>query len=217
MFGLAVAMAVRAAQRVAAATNLERMLLAMSSQQADGTLLLDADTPAAFTAGLGNPRFFLTRPLLEALSPEEYEVIRLHELAHVRRRDPLRKTVFQLLSGFFPGSVARALNSHMNTAIEQSADMSVANAIPDHALIARVLWKVRRLTLSAEHRRGTTFSLCHFGLDNVDQRIGYLLSDSRGRGLPLAVAALTLFMLSIGCAVAADSVHHFIEHALQHL
>ncbi len=52
----------------------------------------------AFTWGVFRPRIYLSQGLIDALSPAELQAVFLHEDAHRRRRDPLRRLLLTLLS-----------------------------------------------------------------------------------------------------------------------
>lgn len=55
----------------------------------------------AFTYGLLRPRVVLSSGLQRALTEPETRAVFLHEQAHVRRRDPLRRFIPGLISAFF--------------------------------------------------------------------------------------------------------------------
>jgi Zn-dependent protease with chaperone function len=52
---------------------------------------LAGDSPVAFCAGLFRPSVYLTPATFTALSDEELTAVLVHEQAHARRRDPLRR------------------------------------------------------------------------------------------------------------------------------
>lgn len=54
---------------------------------------LDTDVSMAVCAGAWSPEVFVSRGLVEALSAEELTAVLLHEHAHRRRRDPLRRAL----------------------------------------------------------------------------------------------------------------------------
>lgn len=214
--GFACLICLRVIRRLWLANDVARTLASMSQPEEDGVRILDAETPAAFTAGIIQPRCYMTRALLEALEVEEYAIIRLHELKHVQRRDPFRKSLFQLLTGFFPSRVAKSMNAHLAMAMEQSADTAVTDSFPDRALIARALIKVRRLALNENPFSNSLPVLCHFGLDNVEQRIHYLLRDDKGAALPMLIVFIVMLVLAALAALGLDSIHHTIEFSMQH-
>lgn len=92
----------------------------------------------AFTAGLLRPRIHIAEALQRELTEEELEAVLLHEIHHLRRRDPLRTLVLATLSDalfwlpLVPAAAARAL-ARMEFAADDAArrvgDMVLAGAI----------------------------------------------------------------------------------------
>lgn len=216
MIVFAVIMLARVLRRVVTLNNTTMILSAFSSARDDGVLELDSDACAAFTAGIRRPKCYMTRALIDQLSSREYEVIRLHELTHARFHDPARKALFQVLSSFFPSPVARVLNAQMSTAMEQVADARVAESVADKAFIARALLKVKRLAGRAAVLPPAGLEACHFGIDSVEQRIRYLLSEDETTPLSLVVVFALMVVLALTCALGADALHHAIELSLHH-
>jgi hypothetical protein len=177
---------------------------------------LDTDTPAAFTAGYLKPRSYITQALLSQLSDEEFSIIKLHEKEHVRRYDPAKKCLFQLLTALFPKNVSQRLNQSMSTAMEQGADRAISDEISDRATIATTLLKVRRLVAQPLHLHADTSLICNYGIDNIEQRIEYLLADDRGKSIPIVATFLFFTGMSVLCAMSADFIHHTIEYTLSH-
>lgn len=76
----------------------------------------------AWAAGLRHPAIVCSCGLLEALTPRQRRIVVAHEAEHLRRRDPLRKLLFEmLLLLHFPGS-RRALRRQWHQAVEERAD-----------------------------------------------------------------------------------------------
>ena len=193
------------------------LLSEFSHARPDGVLELDSDTPAAFTAGVGQPRCYMTRALIEALEDREYQVIRIHELSHMQSRDPARRAWFYVLAGLYPSVIARFLMSQMITATEQLADAHVAAEVPDRAFIARVLLKAHRLVRCAvPTQQQSHVGICQFGVDSIEQRVSYLLSDRDSTSLSFIGTCAALLSLSIACALGIDALHHAIELPWQH-
>jgi len=177
---------------------------------------LDTDTPAAFTAGYLNPKSYITQALFLQLSAEEFSIIKLHEKEHVRRYDPAMKCLFQLFTALFPRNVSQRLNQSMTIAMEQSADRAVLDEVADRATIATTLLKVRRLVGQPIQLSADANFICNYGIDNIEQRVEYLLAGDRGRPIPIVATFLFFASMSVMCAMSADFIHHTIEYTLSH-
>lgn len=216
MLGFALCMALQVALHLHKAATTIRTLSNMASTEQDGVRILDTDAPAAFTAGMVRPHCFMTTALVAQLSADEYAIIRLHELAHVERLDPIRKTLFHFLTAIFPPAVSHSLNQSMITAMEQIADAAVCRTYQDKAAIARTLLKVQRLVMHNIYGKIPLSAVCHYGMEAIDQRIRYLLAAQKGQSIPVPLVMLLLAVLSIVCAFGVDSIHHIVEVSLHH-
>ena len=193
-----------------------KLLRELAEVDEHGIYQLDADTPAAFTAGYSHPRCYITSALRKQLSNDEYSIIQLHEKEHAKRFDPLKKWGFQLLTSFYPQNTGRQLNRSMTMAVEQCADSAVARVFADKSFIASTLLRVRRLTNSPIENTMDSNAACHYALDDIEGRISYLLADQQGKEFPFVAAVLTATFMSITCALSADIFHHVIEFTLSH-
>ena len=216
MIVLGVVMLTQVVRKVIAVNQAAELLSQFAKGRPDGMMELDSDAYSAFTAGIKDPQCYITRALLLELDPLEYKIIHYHEMSHVRSRDPLRKAWFQILAGFYPSVISRFLLSQMVTAIEQIADSRVVKDCPDKAMIARTLLKVQRLTMRSPHCGSQLANAFHFGAESIEQRINYLLSDSKTKPLSYSVVIVIASILALGFALGADSLHHAIEMTLQH-
>lgn len=114
--------------------------------QAIEVRLLAMDLAVAFTAGLLRPRIYLSTALLRRLSPSELEATLLHELAHVKRRDPLRCWLVELIvwSLWFPRT--SWLGVAHRAAREARADARASAGMDDDRPLLRALFKVDALS-----------------------------------------------------------------------
>lgn len=214
---LVVLMLMQVISRIATVGQTVELLSEFSRARPDGVLELDSDTPAAFTAGVRHPCCYMTRALIEALDNREYQVVRIHELSHVQSRDPARRAWFYVLAGLYPAVIAHFLMSQMITATEQLADAHVAVEVPDRAFIARVLLKAHRLLKRAvPAEQQSHVGICQFGVDSIEQRVSYLLSDRDSTSLSFIGTCAVLVSLSVACALGIDALHHAIELPWQH-
>lgn len=107
--------------------------------------LLAMDVAVAFSTGLLRPRIYVSTVLLRRISPSELEATLLHEIAHVKRRDPLRCWLVELIvwSLWFPGTSWLGL-AH-RAAREARADACAAAGMGDDRPLLRALFKVDAL------------------------------------------------------------------------
>lgn len=98
----------------------------------------------AFCSGLITPRIYVSRGLVEILTPEELEAVLRHELHHLKHRDPLRYFTAGLvnrLSPVFP--VLATATDRLRIRAELSADRAALTSVPTEALAAAMM-KVMR-------------------------------------------------------------------------
>ena len=110
-------------------------------------LIVVADpTPFAFCAGFFFPAVYVSDGLLSILGPAEIEAVLRHEASHMRRRDPLRIFLIELLSSIFaPFPIIETLSERVRVGIELAADRAALANVPMPAL-ASALVKVVRAT-----------------------------------------------------------------------
>jgi len=147
--------------------------------------LLAIDLAVAFTAGLLRPRIYVSTALLRRVSAPELEATLLHELAHVRRRDPLRCWLVALVvwSLWFPGT--SWLGPAHRASRESRADASAAAGMGDDRPLLRALFKVDALSpvpgscgLTSERERALR-QLRHHGLSaGARERAAFVLGLS---------------------------------------
>ncbi|MDF9817169.1 M56 family metallopeptidase [Streptomyces sp. SPB162] len=67
----------------------------------DRVVEIDDQRTTAFTYGAGRPRIAISRPLIEELSPDQLGAVLRHEEAHLRRLDPLRRSLLAVAAATF--------------------------------------------------------------------------------------------------------------------
>lgn len=108
-------------------------------------MLVESRAPLALTAGVLRARIYLSRSLLELLTPDELLAVICHEWAHILRRDNLWNSLLRLLRDslwFLPGNflVWRAMLASQDEACD-----ALAAAMTEQPLVlARALVKVAR-------------------------------------------------------------------------
>jgi Zn-dependent protease with chaperone function len=124
--------------------------------------------PYAFCAGFFFPAVYVSDGLLAILGPSEIEAVLRHEASHMRRRDPLRLFLIELLRSIFaPFPIIETLAERVRVGIELAADQAALASVPMPAL-ASALVKVVRAS-------GRTQPLTVAGLTPNEARIDALL------------------------------------------
>jgi Zn-dependent protease with chaperone function len=148
--------------------------------------VLQGETPApAFTAGLLRPCMYLSEELPRALSPEELRATFLHELAHLRRRDPLRVAALRFLARalFWLPLVAVWANA-LAEEVEIAADDDAGRTEP--LALAGAIVKVARITTDR-----IAFAVPALGDGPlVDRRVRRLLGQSLVPTVPVPLGSL---------------------------
>ena len=107
---------------------------------------VDADAPMMALVGLLRPRLLVTRPVLDALTPEEWRAAVAHELGHWRALDNLKRLAMRAtpdLLGATPA--ARSLERCWVAASEYRADRAAGDSGLVRCALASALVKVARL------------------------------------------------------------------------
>lgn len=98
-------------------------------------------TPALTLAGIRSPKMLLSESAAAILSTPELEAALRHEMAHVRRRDNLKKLMFQFCA--FAGMLQ--LECAWREAEEMAADDAAVGSAQDALELASALIKLSRL------------------------------------------------------------------------
>lgn len=172
----------------------------------------EIETPAlyAFTSGFLSPRIFISKNLRNTLEQHELLAVIEHEKAHQYRRDPLRKLVFSILTGFFPRITRQQLENQLYLAIEQSADEYAARQINDETAVASALLKITKKSKSHTDL-ASCGEYCAFVSDEIKGRMYYLLSPQQHKRFPYVLVLFTLLIVVTGNLISANAFHHFTE------
>lgn len=90
--------------------------------------LIDSQQHIAWCAGLLKPQIYLSRGLVESLSPQQLQVIIAHEQMHVMRRDNLRKWVLYWSTIAWPKTQRQVIRQHLSNYSETICDLAAAHA-----------------------------------------------------------------------------------------
>ncbi|HET6870332.1 MAG TPA: M56 family metallopeptidase [Solirubrobacteraceae bacterium] len=180
-----------AARELAADRRLRRWLRAHVARGHAGAMIIEDSRPRAFCAGLLRPRVYVSTGALSLLDDGALRAVLEHELAHARRRDPLRLACGRVLArslSFVPG--LGELHRQQLALAELSADESAIAAAPENrAALARAM------LLFAEHSRPDDPT----GIDPA--RVDHLLGDRPRWPFPVLVFLVGLCVLGLLAAV----------------
>lgn len=188
----------------------------VSDELGSGMLLVHSDTPQAFTAGLFNPRSYITHGLRDKLSEESLAIVQQHELAHKRRRDPLRIYVFSLLVSFFAKTIGKRLNDAFSLALEQLADQSALRSVRDKTSVSRTILDVARLNNQECGTAGLSAVNCGFTSNALQLRIRYLLDGEPPKAFPYFKLVISTLVMITVCTLSVDFIHHSVETLFSH-
>ena len=127
---------------------------AIAESRSEGVSLLRIRPagPALAVAGICAPRVLLSEAAVAALSEAELKAALKHELAHVHRRDNLKKLFFRIT--VFPGM--SALEMEWSDATEMAADDAAVSSSAEALDLAAALIKISRLVTPRETPALTT-------------------------------------------------------------
>ncbi len=171
--------------------------------------------PSAFTAGFIKKKCFITSGMFKEMTKEEINVILVHEKAHAKMNDPLKKWLFSIFSAFFIPILAERLKLHMMLAMEQAADNAVVNSEIPSTFVASTLVKVARLNALHSPLKNNEL-VVNFGADVLEQRVYFLLGQLSLKPANKVVTATFATLIFVGCLSSIDGVHHLIETVFSH-
>jgi Zn-dependent protease with chaperone function len=186
--------------------------------------VLSDPAPIVTLVGLLRSRLFLSREVVDALTPEELDVSVAHEEAHEAEWDNVKR----LLVAWSPDALAwtapgRELNASWRAAMEFAADARAARGSRRRAVaLASALVKVARLAPRLEPVPNASSALHDAGL--LAQRIDRLLDAARLRvpapvhpAWRLAFAAALVAVLAHPSPAAWLAVHEITEGLVRFL
>lgn len=159
--------------------------------------------PAMTAVGIVHPRVLMSRAAENMLGTNELHTALNHEIAHVRRRDNLKKLLFRFVA--FPGM--NDLENAWLEATEMAADDAAVSSTAEALDLASALIKLSRLG-PLEVCTDLTTALVHDPASAMNARIERLIAwkDERSvrlshglsslHGLSVAVITITIFALT---------------------
>jgi Zn-dependent protease with chaperone function len=154
------------------------------------TYEIDADQPLIALSGVFRQRLFVTRGLMNTLSPAELAASVAHEIGHRRAFDNLKRLMMRASPDVlvaFP--VARALEQRWASAAEHAADRMAGSGAAARCALASALVKVARLTPSIPPIAEPISTLIAGG--EIASRVRRLLDDRQAPDSRCAVLSWT--------------------------
>jgi Zn-dependent protease with chaperone function len=159
--------------------------------------------PALTAAGIFRPQVLMSAAVEVVLNASELRSALRHELAHVRRRDNLKKLLLRLV--VFPGMAA--LEGAWLEAMEIAADDAAVSTASEALDLAAALVKLSRLaTLPSAPDIATT--LIHAPLASVNARIERLIAWNGQQKPALALLPLYAVCATLTTVAAVAVTYH---------
>lgn|SRR2546425_2720143 len=209
--------AIRSRKRVPSPPQLVRA--AAHAGVASATVCFDDLRPIAYCAGLFRPRVWVSRGAVRTLERRELEAVLLHEAYHLRRRDPWRILVAQILHRMlFPFPLVDSLVSRFEVARELDADQEALRAQGSAVWLAGALAALGR-GVSLSRPVDLAIGAWSSSTARVDQLCGapeeLLLPPVSTRArLGTCLAATVLLLLAGGQAARANIVPAVVVQAI---
>jgi Zn-dependent protease with chaperone function len=190
---------------------------------------IDEDSPIFAVVGVRRPRLFVSRPVLDVLTPAEIDAAVAHEREHLAARDNLKRLIMRSAPDLVAlSSASQAIEREWVRAAEAAADARVSAGGGETALaLAASLVKVARL--ASFPPAGLPISALQDGGD-VEARVRWLVraADESGRGRPtgrelrpagtgtwIALLAMTAAAVVTAAGYALPTIHRVVELAVR--
>jgi len=157
--------------------------------------------PPLTTAGIVRPKVLVSGTAEFILTKRELQTALRHELAHVRRRDNLKKLVLRLVA--FPGMAG--LENAWLDATEMAADDAAVSSSGEALDLAAALIKLSRFA-QLEPSTEIMMALVHSPAASVNARVERLIDWSEERRTPAQQYSAWYALCAGGVAVAAFGV-----------
>ena len=162
--------------------------------------------PPLTAAGILRPRVLVSRSAEFVLNEKELQTALRHEMAHVRRRDNLKKLALRFVA--FPGM--GGLESAWVDATEMAADDAAVFSSAEALDLAAALIKLSRLGSVGAGAELTT-ALIQGPAASMNARVERLIAWSEGRRVPMGkyslwYAVCTVSAVIAGCAVTYSAL-----------
>ena len=173
--------------------------------------IVEWDGPLAISAGVYRMRVFVSEHLMQALTPQQLNVVLAHERMHTQRKDALRHLLGHALSYAHIPWLRKHLLADMDLACEQACDEAAANSTGDRLHVADTIVSIERMFIQKQ----PAFMALSISGSNITQRVESLLhkpaSESSFWQSYLSLAGLVLL---IAAFTSFEELHHQTESIL---
>ncbi|MCO4779014.1 MAG: M48 family metalloprotease [Flavobacteriaceae bacterium] len=164
--------------------------------------------PFVFTAGILNPKIFLSEGLLKELDSKESDALLVHEKAHVLNKDSMIKLLIHIACFYFYNH--KKILSDLEDRLEQRADYEILKKGYSKNFVMGLIDKVGNLVNS---KQKPAFA-CSFTQENQSLRISYLFNSKvespYKNYILLGFGSLSFFTFML-MTFYVNEFHHFIE------
>jgi Zn-dependent protease with chaperone function len=160
-------------------------------------VIVESDTPNAFTTPEITGRIIVTRGMLNALAPGEREALFAHEASHLRHRHAWWLFAADLAAAINPA--LRAIAQALRQTVERWADEDAVDAVRDRRTVAHA---VAHAALAAHAYRSQPAATTAATSGDVPARVAALLAPRARRARP-AIVAVAISVLLLGATGAA--------------
>ena len=145
-----------------------QLLNRLSDASTNNYLIVEESTHIAWCAGLLKPQIYLSRGLLDAVTPRQLQVILAHELMHAIRKDNFRKWIVHWGTLAWPPLLKSTIRRDLSNYHERIADLAAARINHEHISEDELVH-----TLTAYHAPATT-NTKHKGQVRLEDRSAFL-------------------------------------------
>jgi len=169
-------------------------------------LIVETGDALAWCCGLWRPRIFLSRGLIERLTPRELDVVLAHERAHRDRLDNLRAALLAWSTLLWPFGLRQLIRNHGLDDAEHACDQSALEKTADRQALASAIATLRPRVVRVTAVRSAAFA-CGNATHQADESAAYA-SPFRAPAYAWAALGLSWF-LQVGATTAAS--HFLVE------
>jgi hypothetical protein len=198
------AAALTRASRVIARWSREASVVGSTAVGSNGSVSVRrslGSVPPLTTAGIVRPTVWLSAAAEFVLTERELRSALRHEIAHVRRRDNLRKLMLRVVA--FPGMAA--LECAWRETTEMAADDAAVSSVSEALDLAAAVIKLSRLA-SLQPPTELTTALVHSPAGSVNTRVERLIAWKELRRNPASGYSVGYALCAAAGAVAALAV-----------